>query len=69
VRNAAPSDDADVLTSFRPGDTVRRRDNDETCLVIWAWRDWLWLDPVDYSDAAPFTDRIYEYELARRGWS
>jgi hypothetical protein len=45
---------------------VRRRDNDENCLVIWTWRDWLWLDPVDYSDAAPFSDRIYDYELVGR---
>ena len=35
-------------------------------VVIGIWRDWLWLDPVDYSDAAPFTGRARDYDLIRR---
>ena len=52
---------------FRQGDTVRRHDDDENCVIIWVWRDWLCLDPVEYRDSAPFTGRAYDYQLVRRG--
>lgn len=51
---------------FRHGDTVRCRYNNENCVVIGAWNDWLWLNPVDYRDAAPFTGRAYDYDLVGR---
>jgi hypothetical protein len=66
MKPAVPPDGSEAFSFFRPGDTVRRQDNDENCMVIWTWRDWLWLDPVDYSDASPFTGRICDYELIRR---
>jgi hypothetical protein len=53
---------------FRQGDIVRRHDDDdENCVIIWVWRDWLCLDPVEYRDSAPFTGRAYDYQLVRRG--
>jgi hypothetical protein len=58
--------DADNFRTFRQGDTVQRHDNDDNCVVIAVWRDWLWLDPVDYRDAAPFTDRARDYHLITR---
>ena len=58
--------DADYFRTFRQGDTVQRHDNDDNCVVIGIWRDWLWLDPVDYRDAAPFTDRARDYDLIAR---
>jgi hypothetical protein len=51
---------------FRQGDVVRRHDDDENCVIIWIWRDWLWLDPVEYRSAAPFTGRVHDYQLVRR---
>jgi hypothetical protein len=53
--------------SFRQGDIVRRHGGDDNCVIIWIWRDWLWLDPVEYRSAAPFTGRIHDYQLVRRG--
>ena len=50
---------------FRKGDIVRSHDNPDNCTVIWSWDDWLWLDPLDYRDAAPFTARADEYDLVR----
>jgi len=44
---------------------VRSRENPDNCTVIWSWDDWLWLDPLDYRDAAPFTARADEYDLVR----
>ena len=61
------SDDAATLRSFREGDTVRSYDNEDQCVVVGTFHDWLWLDPVDYRDAAPFTGRAEDYELVRRG--
>jgi hypothetical protein len=58
--------DADNIRTFRQGDMVQRHDNDDNCVVIGTWRDWLWLDPVDYRDAAPFTDRARDYTLITR---
>lgn len=58
--------DADNFRPFQQGDTVRCHDNDDNCVVIGIWRDWLWLDPVDYRDAAPFTDRARNYDLITR---
>ena len=63
----AKHDEAVAVRSFRAGDTVRCRHNDEICVVIWTRGDWLWLDPVEYLDAAPFSGRAHEYELVRRG--
>ena len=63
---AAVYHDADNIRTFRQGDTVQRHDNDDKCVVIGTWRDWLWLDPVDYRDAAPFTDRARDYTLITR---
>jgi hypothetical protein len=63
---AAVYHDADSIRTFRQGDTVQRHDNDDKCVVIGTWRDWLWLDPVDYRDAAPFTDRARDYTLITR---
>ncbi len=56
----------DVWT-FRAGDTVRCLYNDETCVVIWTCDDWLWLNPLDLIDAAPFTGRAADYALVGRG--
>ena len=65
-RATADEDEVGYL-SFRSGDTVRCRYNDETCVVIWTRGDWLWLDPVEYVDAAPFSGRVQDYHLVRRG--
>ena len=46
-----------LLKSVYPvqqGDTVRSYDNDDRV-------DWLWLDPTDYPNAAPFTAHTYDY--------
>jgi hypothetical protein len=40
---------------------------DENCVIIWIWRDWLWLDPFEYRDSAAFTGRVYDYQLVRKG--
>jgi len=42
---------------------VRSYDNEDQCVVVGTFHDWLWLDPVDYRDAAPFTGRAEDYEL------
>jgi hypothetical protein len=56
------------LQAFMPGDTVRRHDaDDDDCVIVWVWLDWLWLDPVEYRGAAPFTGRTDDYQLIRRG--
>ena len=64
---AAHDDDTVNVRSFRAGDTVRCQYNGEICVVIWTRDDWLWLDPVEYADAAPFTGRVHDYDLVRRG--
>ena len=56
---------ADSFRAFRHGDMVRCRRNDENCVVIGVWHDWLWLNPIDYRDAAPFSGHAYE----RSGWA
>jgi hypothetical protein len=58
--------DSENFRSFREGDTLRCQDNDDNCMVIGIWRDWLWLHPVDYRDAAPFTARARDYDLIAR---
>jgi hypothetical protein len=40
---------------FGQGDTVRSYDNDDRCVVLASWGDWLWLDQIGYRNAAPFT--------------
>ncbi len=62
---ASKYDDSVNLRPFRKGDIVRSRDNPDYCAVLWTWDDWLWLDPLDYRDAAPFTGRADEYDLVR----
>lgn len=66
MKIAASYDESDNVRLFRVGDTVRRGDHDGSCVVIWAWDDWLWLDPVEPFDAAPFTGRADDYSLIRR---
>jgi hypothetical protein len=66
MKIAAVYYDADDFRPFRQGDTVQRHDNNDNCVVIGIWRDWLWLDPIDYRDAAPFTDRARDYKLVAR---
>ena len=67
IKLLGTSDDSAALRYFREGDTVRSYDNEDKCVVVGTFRDWLWLDPVDYRDAAPFTGRAQDYELVRRG--
>jgi hypothetical protein len=57
---------AESFRTFRHGDTVRCRHNNENCVVIGAWNDWLWLNPIDYRDAAPFSGRAADYDLVGR---
>jgi hypothetical protein len=66
MKSAAAYHDAEDYRPFRHGDTLQRHDNNDNCVVIGIWRDWLWLDPVDYRDAAPFTDRARDYKLVAR---
>ena len=66
MKIAALYHDADNFRPFRPGDTVQHHHNDANCVVIGISRDWLWLDPVDYRDAAPFTDRARDYKIISR---
>jgi hypothetical protein len=66
VKIAAYHDADNFRPFFRQGDTVQHHDNNDNCVVIGIWRDWLWLDPVDYRDAAPFTDRARDYNLVAR---
>ena len=63
---AATSDDSRHDREFRQGDTVRCLSDGDECRVIGTRDDWLWLDPIDYRDAAPFTGRAVDYELIRR---
>jgi hypothetical protein len=63
---AAKHAEPTYFRAFRHGDTVRCRDNNENCVVIGIWHDWLWLNPVDYRDAAPFTGRPHDYDLVGR---
>jgi hypothetical protein len=64
MKIATRRDDSDDIRSFRQGDKVRKYDNGDYCVVVGIWRDWLWLDPIDYSDAAPFTDHARDYALS-----
>jgi hypothetical protein len=69
VKSVAKHDDSVNVRPFRAGDTVRCQYNDETCVIIWTREDWLWLDPVEYTDATPFTGRAHDYLLVTRGHS
>ena len=68
MKSGASHDDSANLRSFRQGDSLRRCDghDEDACVVVWAWRDWLWLDPIDYPYTAPFTGRADDYELISR---
>ena len=50
---------------IQQGDTVRSYDSDDRCVVLGKWRDWLWLDPTDYRNAAPFTAHTYDYYVVK----
>jgi hypothetical protein len=50
---------------FRQGDSVRSYDNDDRCIVLARWGDWLWLDPTGYRNAAPFTARTHDYYVVK----
>ena len=65
MTTASKYDGSVYVRPFRKGDTVRSRDNADNCAVIGTWDDWLWLDPLDYRDAAPFTGRAEDYDLIR----
>ena len=64
---AAKYDESADIRCFRAGDTVRSRRDNETCAVIWTWGEWLWLDPIEYVDAAPYSGRTADYDLLHRG--
>lgn len=64
---ASKYDNSVNIRSFRKGDVVRSHDDPDKCAVICAWHDWLWLDPLDYRDAAPFTGRADDYDLVKSG--
>ena len=63
---ATPDDDEVHVRLFQAGDIVRCQYNEEICGVIWTYGDWLWLDPVEYADAAPFSGRVQDYVLVGR---
>ncbi|MBV8262948.1 MAG: hypothetical protein JOY87_03905 [Candidatus Eremiobacteraeota bacterium] len=69
MKIAVSYDDSGNSQLFRAGDTVRRRDNNDSCVVIWTWDGWLWLDPVELFSKAPFTARADDCDLVRRGMS
>ena len=50
---------------FRQGDSVRSYDNDDRCIVLGRWGDWLWLDPTGYRNAVPFTARTHDYYVVK----
>jgi hypothetical protein len=50
---------------FGQGDTVRSYDNDDPCVVLASWGDWLWLDHIGYRNAAPFTAHTYDYYVVK----
>jgi hypothetical protein len=50
---------------FGRGDTVRGHDNDDQCVVLRRWGDWLWLNPISYRNAAPFTAHNYDYYIVK----
>jgi hypothetical protein len=40
-------------------------DNDDQCVVLGRWGDWLWLNPIGYRNATPFTAHIYAYYIVK----
>ena len=64
---ATKYDNSFSIRPFRIGDVVRSDDDPDHCAVIWTWRNWLWLEPLDYHDAAPFTGRADDYYLVSSG--
>ena len=64
-----------LFRQVRQGDAVRDHNNGENCEVISARGKWLWLNPVEYRDATPFTGRVQDYDplptpsgAERDGW-
>jgi hypothetical protein len=67
-KNLASNHDGSVdKRAFRRGDIVRSHDNTDNCAVIGTWDEWIWLDPLDYRYATPFTGRSCDYDLVRPG--
>ena len=62
---APRSHDSIYFLEFEEGDTVQRRDDDEKCVIVCTLGDWLWLNPVDCSDATPFTGRTCDYHVVK----
>jgi hypothetical protein len=56
---------SDDRQDFRQGDTVRTYDNDDRCVVLASWDNWLWLDPFGYRNATPFTAYAYDYYIVK----
>jgi len=56
---------SDDRRDFGQGDTVRSYDHDDPCVVLASWRDWLWLDPIGYRNATPFTAHTYDYYVVK----
>jgi len=67
MKSAIVDDESLHCRRYRKGDTVRCFDNGDECVVLGTKDGWLWLDPIDYRYAAPFTGRAFDYELVRRG--
>jgi hypothetical protein len=42
---------------------VRSYDNDDQCVVLGMWGDWLWLNPIGYRNAVPFTAHTCDYYI------
>jgi hypothetical protein len=36
-----------------------------TTMTTGAWGDWLWLNPTDYRNAAPFTAHTHDYYVVK----
>jgi hypothetical protein len=52
---------------FGRGDTVQSHGNDDhdQCVVLGRWGDWLWLNPIGYPYATPFTAHTYDYYIVK----
>jgi hypothetical protein len=48
---------------FGQDDTVRSYDNDDQCVVLGRWGDWLWLNPIGYRNAVQFTAHTCDYYI------
>ena len=62
---AARSDDSIYVRLFQAGDTVRRHDDDEKCVVVSILGDWLWLNAADCRAVSPFTGHACDYYVVK----